>query len=163
MRLFVAIRLSEDIQKSITASMHELKKAGVTGSYVPGQNLHLTLAFIGEVDSAIAVREALEMAAYKPFKLSLDEFGSFQDTLYAGVRGSQGLSNAAKAVRIALAARGIHYDEKKFVPHITLVRRASGPWKKVPAPKGEMMVKRISLMKTTFKDGRPVYSEVCAL
>ena len=71
------------------------------------------------------------------------------------------MSNAAKAVRIALAARGIDYDEKKFVPHITLVRRASGPWKKAAAPKGEMMVKRITLMKTTLKDNKPVYLEVC--
>ena len=161
MRLFVAIPLSQEMQKSITTAMHELKKTGVKGSYVPGQNLHLTLAFIGEVDDAKVVRKALETVSYKPFKLSLDEFGAFQDTLYVGVRGNQGLSNVAKTVRIVLAARGIHYDEKKFVPHITLVRRASGPWKKVTAPKGEMMVKKISLMKTTFKDGKPVYSEVC--
>ena len=36
----------------------------------------------------------------------------------------------------------------------------TGNWKSVPAPKGEMMVKKISLMKSTFKDGKVVYTEV---
>lgn len=163
MRLFVAIQLSSDIQKSITATMHDLKKAGVRGSYVPIQNLHLTLAFIGETDNPGAVRDALKSVAFKPFKLSLSEMGTFDDILWAGVKGNQGLSAAAKSVRDALAAAGIPYDEKKFVPHITLIRHMIGPWKNAPAPKGEMMVKRISLMKTTFKDGKTVYTEVAAI
>ena len=35
MRLFFAILLSEEMKKSVTGTMHELKKAGVRGSYVP--------------------------------------------------------------------------------------------------------------------------------
>ena len=163
MRLFVAIQLSDEIQKSITTSMHDLKKAGVKGSFVPAQNLHLTLAFIGETDNPGAVRDALKNVAFKPFKLSLSDMGTFDDTLWTGVKGNQGLSGAAKSVRDALTAVRIPCDQKKFVPHITLIRRMTGPWKKVPAPKGEMMVKKISLMKTTFKDGKPVYSEVCSI
>lgn len=163
MRLFVAIQLSDEIRKSLTASMHDLKKAGVKGSYVPAANLHLTLAFIGETDEPGAVSEALKNVSFKPFRLSMSELGTFDETLWAGVKGNQGLSGAAKSVRDALHAAGIPCDEKKFVPHITLIRRMSGPWKKVPTPKGEMMVKKISLMKTTFKDGKPVYSEVCSV
>ena len=48
MRLFAAIQLSDECKRSLTGMMHELKKQGVKGSYVPVQNLHLTLAFIGE-------------------------------------------------------------------------------------------------------------------
>ena len=54
MRLFVAVQLSEEMKKSILACMHGLKKAGVSGSYVPAQNLHLTLAFLGEMKDAAA-------------------------------------------------------------------------------------------------------------
>ena len=78
------------------------------------------------------------------------------------MKGNQGLSGAAKSVRDALDAAGIGYDKKKFSPHITLVRKASGSWKSIPAPKGDMMVKKISLMKSSIKDGRPVYSEVAS-
>jgi 2'-5' RNA ligase len=86
--------------------------------------------------------------------------GTFGDLLWISTRGSQGLANAARSVREALDAAGINYDRKKFMPHITMVRRMTGNWRQVPAPKCEMIVKKISLMKTTFKDGKPVYSEI---
>ena len=141
MRLFVAIQLSDEIKKNITGTLHDLKQKGVKGNYVPMQNLHLTLAFIGETKDPGAVKDALKKVSFKPFKLSLSELGTF-------------------GRREALDAAGIEYDRKEFTPHITLIRKASGSWKQVTAPKGQMMVKKISLMKTTFKDGRPVYSEV---
>lgn len=160
MRLFVAITLSEELQKSITATLHEIKKQGIKGRYTPTQNLHLTLAFIGEVKDAEAVKAALETVTYKPFKLALSETGCFDDILWAGVNGNQGLSSAAKSVRDALSAAGIDYDRKKFIPHITLIRGVTGPAKKVPAPKGQMMVKKISLMKSSVKDGKRIYTEI---
>ena len=89
--------------------------------------------------------------------------GTFGDLLWVGVKGNQGLSAAAKAVREALDQAGIGYDRKKFSPHVTIVRRAAGNWKQVPAPKGDMTVTHLSLMKTTFQDGKPVYSEVCRI
>lgn len=162
MRLFIAIQLSDDMKKTIGSTLHTLKQNGVKGNYVPLQNLHLILAFIGETDDPGAVKDALKNVSFKPFKLSLSDMGTFGDLLWVGMKGNQGLSAAAKSVRDALDAAGIDYDRKKFTPHITIIRKASGNWKKVPAPKGEMMVKKISLMKTTFKDGKPVYSEVCS-
>ena len=50
MRLFIAIRLSDEMKKALINCMHDLKKQGVEGNYVPAQNLHMTLAFIGEYD-----------------------------------------------------------------------------------------------------------------
>ena len=163
MRLFVAIQLSDELKKGITGTLHDMKKQGIKGNYVPAQNLHLTLAFLGETDDPGAVKDALKKISFKPFKLSLAEMGTFGDLLWVGMKGNQGLSGAAKAVRDALEAAGIDYDREKFVPHITIIRKVSGNWKQIPAPKGEMMVKQISLMKTTFKDGKPVYSEVCLI
>ena len=162
MRLFVAVQLSEELKKSITGTLHDLKQKGVKGNYVPAKNLHLTLAFIGETDDPDQVKEALKGISYKPFKLALSEMGNFGNLLWVGMKGNQGLSAAAKSVRDALDAAGIPYDKKAFTPHITIIRKSSGNWKQVPPPKGQMMVKSISLMKTTFKDGKPVYSEVCS-
>ena len=162
MRLFVAIQLSDEMKKTVAGTLHSLKQKGVKGNYVPLRNLHLTLAFIGETDDPGAVKDALKNISVKPFKLSLSDMGTFGDILWIGMKGNQGLSSAAKSVREALDQAGIAYDRKKFTPHITVIRKASGNWKQVPAPKGPMMVKKISLMKTTFKDGRPVYQEVCS-
>lgn len=160
MRLFVAVTLSEEMKSSVTKTMHELKKAGVKGSYVPAQNLHLTVAFIGEIKDSSSVKEALRTVELKPFRLSLSDMGCFGDLLWVGLKGNQGLSSAVRAVREALDQAGVEYDRKKFVPHITVIRKASGNWQAVEAPKGEMMVKKISLMKSELKDGKRVYTEV---
>lgn len=160
MRLFVAICLSEEMKKDITGTMHALKQLGVKGSYVPSGSLHLTLAFIGESKEPEKVKEALAGIEVKPFRLTLSEMGSFDDILWIGAKGNQGLAGAAKSVRDALDAAGIAYDRKKFTPHITIVRRAAGNWHKAKAPKHEMTVKSISLMKSEQKDGRRIYTEI---
>ena len=160
MRLFVAICLSDEMKKDITGTMHTLKQLGVKGSYVPAANLHLTLAFIGETKEPDKVKEALAGIAVKPFRLTLSEMGCFGDLLWIGAKGNQGLAGAAKSVRDALDAAGIEYDRKKFTPHITIVRNAAGSWHKAKAPKDEMTVKSISLMKSEQKDGRRVYTEI---
>ena len=157
MRLFISIELSEDLKKPLIGLMHEMKKAGIKGQYASADNLHLTLAFIGETDELPAVREAVSNIHVKPFKLSLSELGNFGDLIWIGAKGNQGLSELAKAVREALDNAGIHYDRKGFLPHITIVRKAAGNYQKIAVPKGVMMVKRISIMKSEVKDGRRVY------
>ena len=160
MRLFIAIELSDELKKSLIGLMHEMKKAGIKGQYAPADNLHLTLAFIGETDELSEIREAVSNIHVKPFKLSLSEFGNFGDLIWIGAKGNQGLSELAKAVREALDSAGIHYDRKGFLPHITLARKAAGNYQKIAAPKGVMMVKRISIMKSEVKDGRRVYRAI---
>ena len=163
MRLFVAVTLSEEMRSSLTAYMHQLKKAGVKGNYAPAQNLHMTMAFIGEVSESAPVKEALKSVSFKPFRLSISEMGTFGDILWVGLKGNQAMSAAVKSIRSALGDAGIPYDTKKFVPHITLIRRMAGRWQSVTAPKGDMMVKRISLMKSEVKDGRRVYTEIFSI
>ncbi len=140
--------------------MHDMKKEGIKGSFVPAQNLHVTMAFIGEMEDPAAVKAAMKEISFKPFRLTLSDMTCFGDLLCAGVKGNQGLSGAARQLREALDAAGVSYDRKKFTPHVTLVRHVSGNWKKVPAPKGEMMVEKISLMKSSMKDGKRVYTEL---
>ena len=123
MRLFVAIQLTDEMRSSVTGTMHSLKRAGVKGSYVPTQNLHLTLAFIGETKEAEDVKTALQTVSVKPFRLSFSEMGTFGDLLWVGIKGNQGLNKLARDVRAALDEAVIPYDRKKFVPHITIIRR----------------------------------------
>ncbi len=160
MRLFAAILLSDEMKTSIVDMMHALKKQGVGGRYVPASNLHVTLAFLGEVKDTAAVKDALKDVSVKPFRLSFSETGTFGNLLWIGLKGNQGLSIAARDVRAALDAAGIDYDRKKFTPHITIIREMSGKWQSVPAPKSDMTVRKISLMKSEVKDGRRVYTEI---
>lgn len=162
-RLFIAIELSDEMKKTVAASLHEMKKQGIKGSYVPIANMHLTLAFIGETKETETIKKALEAVKIRPFKLTLSDPGVFGDLLYVGVKGNQGLTSAAKGVREALDAAKIPYDRKKFEPHITLIRKVGGDWKNAACPKGEMMVKQISLMKSEQKDGKRVYTRIAEI
>ena len=142
MRLFIAIRFTDEVKKALLGTMHDLKQKGIKGSYTAGDNLHLTLAFIGETREKDEVKRAMDRISFSPFKLAVRETGTFGDILWAGVKGNQGLKSLAKEVRAQLDASGISYDQKDFVPHITLVRRMGGTLPKgFQGPKGDMMVR----------------------
>lgn len=160
MRLFIAIMLSDDMKKSVIGTMHELKKADVRGSYVPAQNLHVTLAFIGETKDAAAIKAAMQTISCKPFRMAFADMGVFDNLLWVGIKGNQGLNKLAKYVGTALDEAQIPYDRKKFVPHVTIIRNMGGPWKKVSPPKADMTVKKVSLMKSEQKNGKQVYTEI---
>ena len=91
MRLFIAIRFSDEVTKALTDCMHDLKKQGVEGNYVPARNLHMTLAFIGEYDNTGKVKEIMEKVPLPEFRLSLGDKGNFGNILWAGVKGNQKL------------------------------------------------------------------------
>ena len=159
MRLFIAIQLSDEMKKALVACMHDLKKQGVEGNYVPAQNLHLTLAFIGEYDDK--VKQVIESVPLPQFRMSLSEKGNFGNLLWAGVKGNQKLKMYVKDLRDALRAAGIPFDDDKFVPHITLIRKAAAKKAyQVHLPKAEMTVKKVSLMKSEMKNGKMVYREM---
>jgi len=160
MRLFVAIELSEEMKKAAVQILHSLKQNGVKGNYTPVQNLHMTLCFIGEVSDSKAVEEALSTVKYKPFKLGFTELGNFGDLLHIGTRGGQGVNNLVNDIRKAFDVAGIEYDRKKFTPHITLVRKSSGKPGKIAIPNTDMMVKRVSLMRSDNVQGKMVYKEI---
>ena len=72
MRLFIAIRLSDEMKKALVTCMHDLKKQGVEGNYVPAQNLHMTLAFLGEYNDPAKVKEVIrEVSVKKPYQVHL--------------------------------------------------------------------------------------------
>ena len=161
MRLFIAIQLPDPMKKALVNMMHELKKQGVEGNYVPAQNLHMTLAFIGEYDDPARIKEVISRVPVPEFRMSLSDMGNFGNILWAGVKGNQKLKAYVKDLRSALDAEGIPFDRDKFVPHITLIRKYTAKRSyKVSMPKAEMMVKRASLMKSEQKNGKAVYKEV---
>ena len=161
MRLFIAIQLSEKMRKALVSCLHDLKKQGVEGNYVPAQNLHLTLAFIGEYRDPEQVKRILASVPLPAFRLALSEKGNFGNILWAGVKGNQKLKTYVRDLRAALKNAGIPFEDDRFTPHITLIRKVSArsPYQ-VHLPKAEMEVKRASLMKSETKNGQVTYREV---
>lgn len=161
MRLFIAVEFPDAMKKDLLAILHDLKQAGVKGSYMPAANLHLTLAFIGETRQAEDIKKVMDQVKFSPFKLALTEPGKFGDLFWVGVKGNQGLKGVVRDLRAGLEAAGIPYDKKEFKPHITLIRKMTGNMPgNLHIKKTDMMVKKISLMKSENRNGKMVYTEI---
>ncbi len=161
MRLFIAIPLSDEMKQALVACMHDLKKQGVEGNYVPAQNLHLTLAFIGEYDDPSRVKKVMESIPFSEFRLSFSEKGNFGNLLWMGIKGNQKLKTYVKDLRAGLKEAGIPFDDDRFVPHITLIRKAACKKSyEVHLNKAEMTVRKVSLMRSDQKNGKVVYREI---
>lgn len=163
MRLFIALRLTEAMREAITDLQRVLQRQGVKGNYTPSENLHLTLAFIGEYSDPEHVLEVLSAVPFEPVELTLEGVGAFGDLWWIGLESCQGLQDYVRKLRHALAQAGIPFDRKRFSPHITMLRRADVPLSKVRIPPVErvaMIADRPSLMRSDRGKAGMIYTEI---
>ncbi len=169
-RLFVAINLPKDIVDKLYEGVVYLKNNSLHSNPSKKENLHLTLAFIGETPKVKNAVSALKKINPSPFELAIDGFGEFSSKdgsiCFAKVKENSALSGTAKAVRDVLTAYEFDIDTKPFKPHITLCRQFA------PAPtfdkeqicrilpKMSVPVREISLMRSDRINGRLVYTEI---
>src|SRR5262245_61935439 len=100
------------------------------------RNIHLTLAFIGQLDPERARAVASRCRALQPqrFDWAIDRLGWFRRARVAWLGGEidNPLGAAATSARALLDQMAVDYDRKPFVPHVTIFRDvrtfdASGP------------------------------------
>lgn len=160
MRLFLAIELSAELKRALVEAQKAMVGRGVRGSYTSAENLHLTLAFIGDYPDADRVLDALEELRFAPFVLTLEGVGCFGDLWWAGLKDSAPLVALARRVRRALAESEIPFDRKCFSPHITLIRRASREASGLRIAPASMTVESISLMRSDRGKGGMIYTRL---
>ena len=164
MRLFIALQFDDDITDELVYFQDMLKEQGVTGRFTSRENLHLTLAFIGEYSDPDKVLDVMEAADLRPFDLSLKGVGTFGEVFWAGIADNPPLAAYVRRLRHGLADAGIPFDKKKFSPHVTLVRDISyNNGEKIPVPdppKGTMTVSGISLMRSDRGKHGMIYTEI---
>ena len=124
MRLFVAIPIPDAVAQGLL-----FMQSGVPGArWQTREQLHLTLRFIGEVDSrdADAIHDALSAISAPPFTIVLKGVGEFGGkkprALWAGVETSEALLHLQRKIETALQRIGLEAEPRKFTPHITLAR-----------------------------------------
>ncbi|MBQ3374405.1 MAG: RNA 2',3'-cyclic phosphodiesterase [Oscillospiraceae bacterium] len=164
MRLFLAIQLNDEIRNALIDVQSAWKRRGVIGNYTSVENLHLTLAFIGDYPEPYDVLEALDGLDFSPVTLRLEGIGSFGDLWWAGLSDSRGLEAIVRRIRHRLSEAEIPFDRKKFSPHITLIRKASRNSRKdlppVSLPSSMMEADRISLMRSDRGKNGMIYTEI---
>ena len=162
MRLFIAIELKDRVKDELCMIQKRIKLQGMKGNFTTRENMHLTLAFIGEYSDPEQVSDALDDVVFEPVKLALDGFGCFRDLYWIGVKEEKGLVENVKRIRKALADSGIPFDRKKFVPHITLVRNMQYDRElptDCPFP-AAMDVEYISLMRSDRGKNGMIYTAI---
>ena len=132
MRLFVAVCFSDLFLDGLESCQRDLRRTGVPGSVRRGrwskrENLHMTLAFLGEREEAESVIKALETVRFPPFRITAGGLMKFGDTLTLEIRDGGESVRLARAVRSALDGASVPYDKKPPVPHITLARKVAAP------------------------------------
>lgn len=166
MRTFVALELPEQF-KDETAGVARQLSAVIDARYTPRKNYHITLAFLGETSEA-QIRDAINAleeaaSAVSPIPLLPDGIGKFgkshNATLWLGIAKALELMELAERLRGALNERGIDFDGKAFLPHITLARHADIPKTQLPQllfPQEATGIK-VTLFKSTLAKEGAIY------
>lgn len=114
MRLFVAILLSEPVKDMLMQTIRQLQPAVLDGRFSHRENLHLTLAFLGE-SSLKPAQQALHQLSGPSFAMTVEGVGRFRrdggDILWAGVRKNPDLSALAGQVQQAFSQKGFSLEK----------------------------------------------------
>jgi 2'-5' RNA ligase len=128
-RLFIGLELPENCGETLA----ELEP-GIKGvRWLPAEQMHLTLSFLGNTEPAAEerLRQALEGVQVPAFFLPIQGVGAFggahPTVVWAGVgRGHQHLFALHKRIQDAVLHAGLEPDLSPFHPHITIGRTTKG-------------------------------------
>jgi RNA 2',3'-cyclic 3'-phosphodiesterase len=168
-RLFVGIGFPEDIRERLSGLC-----GGVPGArWVPPENFHLTLRFIGEVDGGDAedIYHALMQVRPPRFDLTLSGVGHFGSgtevrSLWVGIERNPELLALRDRVDSALARAGVERDGRRYTPHVTLGRLRDTPLPRVSAflshhalfRAGPIPVEHFTLFSSFQQGTGPIYT-----
>ncbi|MBE6906085.1 MAG: RNA 2',3'-cyclic phosphodiesterase [Ruminococcaceae bacterium] len=172
LRLFVAILLNDPVKDGLCQAIHELENAALRGNFTRRENLHLTLAFLGETSRWKDILQAMEKVNSRLFPLVVQGLGKFQrgaaGIYWAGIQKSPQLIALQSNLCRELSLSGFSLEQRAYQPHLTLGREVilredfeEAVFQK-SVPPLSMEVRGMSLMRSERIDGRLVYTEVDA-
>ena len=123
-RLFTALSVPDEAAEALARRQASLPGA----NWRTVDQMHITLAFYGEVDERRADDLSVELeraATGGPFEIALSGVGAFGDghrtqAIWAGVEASERLSVLAGRCRSAAERAAIPIERRDYRPHLTL-------------------------------------------
>ena len=118
-----------DLPWELRVRLSELATGLPGARWVPAENLHLTLRFLGEVAPNQAEDIDLALAALRGRRIALEMSGvgtvnraGREVALWAGVARNPGLEHLQAKVETAMQRAGLAAEKRRFLPHVTLAR-----------------------------------------
>lgn len=140
LRAFIAIEIPPNIQAAIEKQTARLRQAlgSETVRWIPAQNMHLTLKFLGDIASShvdflkqLLTREA---TLHSQFDLQIGGLGSYPTSrrpriLWVGLHIPAELVALQKSIEAGTTRLGYEQEERDFAPHLTIgrVRQNASP------------------------------------
>jgi len=129
LRLFFALVPAASVREAIAERGRDIATRAA-GRVVPKANLHLTLAFLGNVSRALAppLARILDEVPGTGFDLRLDRMGVFRQARVAWIAPAiapESLAVLERCLRSRLQETGFPPDARPFRPHVTLARHCA--------------------------------------
>jgi RNA 2',3'-cyclic 3'-phosphodiesterase len=129
---FYAVELPEQVKEQLKFITENLKADMPFKTWVHPQDLHITLAFLGNADK-VKMEESTKLiqsstAIRSGFELAIDHLGIFgrKDSpriFWAGVEESSSLKKVRETVFSSCLTAGFELEKRPFSPHITIARK----------------------------------------
>jgi len=183
LRAFIAVEIPPAIQQAIDSETESLRRALGPGRvrWVPCENLHLTLKFLGDISPAnvtlLTVMLTAEAGRVTPFPLRVSGLGSFPTpkrarVLWVGLHAPAGLAALQHGIESAAAKLGYAAEERPFSPHLTIGRvrqqvtagDQQAIWKALERTQvgdlGEAEISAVHLYKSDLKREGAIYTRL---
>lgn len=179
LRLFIAVDIGDEVRGLLAPEITHLKKSFPKVKWVSPENIHLTLAFLGDVpgEQAEGISHALNTLGelFTPFSMNVTGLGTFGPprsprVIWAGI-GTGTREAIALQAMLASELRALDFtpETRPFSPHLTIgrvksSRDAEGLPGKLAACSGTyygtIKADHLRLMRSELLPQGPIYTVV---
>ena len=155
LRCFIAVTLPGPLKRAVGEVIIKLKESGADIKWVPYENLHFTLKFLGATDEELIdeIKGALnkKLSHYAPFYIKIGGVGYFPGgrnprVIWIGIEEQGSLADVYGDVEEVMLKFGYPREGRPFSPHLTIGRVRS------PRRVAEV-IKRLEEFRTIAFDG----------
>ena len=132
LRAFIAVEIPLGIRQAICSATSDLRNGiGSLVRWVPMENMHLTLKFLGDISPSnvdmLTQMLRAEADLFNRLELRLSGLGSFPSlkrprVIYIGIQAPAALEALQRGIESASRRLGYESEERGFSPHLTIGR-----------------------------------------